>query len=72
MYLKHDQQIHFILQTKSNIEGASLFPRWKMLDSLFTVKFSRYHIRFTIKEFQYTFFTFPSKECMVSLIKKHE
>ena len=29
------------------------------------------HISFTVKEFQYTFFTFPSKHCITSLIKGH-
>ena len=34
--------------------------------------FTLYHIPFTVKEFQYTFFTLPNKESMASLIKKHE
>ena len=34
--------------------------------------FTLYCIPIIVKKFQYTFFTFPSKESMISLIKKHE
>ena len=40
--------------------------KMEKLDKYFTL----YHIPFIVKEFQYTFFTFPNKECMTSLIKK--
>ena len=69
IYLEDDQQIQLILPAKfSRDKGRFLFPRWKKLHQYFTLC----HIPFTIKEFQYTFFTFPSKERMASLIKGYE
>ena len=41
------------------------FPRWKKIDWYITL----YHILFTVKEFQYTFFTFPSKQHKKSMNK---
>ena len=49
------------------IRGNTVFKMEK-LDYYFTL----YCIPFIAKKFQYTFFTFPSKECMTSLIKMHE
>ena len=46
--------------------GRFLFPRWKKLGWYFTLR----HIPFTVKEFQYTSFTFLSNQCKTSLIKK--
>ena len=46
--------------------GGFLLLKWKKLGKYFKL----YHIPFTVKEFQCTFFTFPSKECMISLITK--
>ena len=69
IFLENDQQIQLILPAKfSRDKGRFLFPRWKELRQYFTLC----HIPFTVKEFQYTFFTFPSKLCMTSLIKGHE
>ena len=69
IYWEDDQQIQLILPTKfSRDNGRFLFPRWKKLRQYFTL----YHAPFTVKKFQYTFFTFPSKQCMTSLIKGHE
>ena len=69
VYWEDDQQIQLILPAKfSRDKGRFLFPRWKKLHQYFTLC----HIPFTVKEFQYTFFTFPSKQCMTSLIKGHE
>ena len=67
IYLEDDQQIELILPTKSSRDGGSLFPRWKKLDQYFTL----YHIPFTEKRVS-VYFTFHNKECMTSLMKKHE
>ena len=69
IYLEDNQQIQLILPAKfSRDEGRFLFPRWKKLHQYFTLC----HIPFTVKEFQYIFFTFPLKNRMTSLINRHE
>ena len=69
LYLKDDQQIQLILPAKfSRDNGRFLFRRWKKLDQYLTLC----HTSFTVKDFKYTFFTFPSKQCMTTLIKGHE
>ena len=69
LHLENVQHIQLILPVKfSRDKGRFVFPRWKKLHQYFTLC----DIRFAIKEFQYTFFTFPRKQCMTSLIKGHE
>ena len=69
IYLEDDQQIQLILPDKfSRDMGKFLFARWKKLHQYFTLCY----IPFTVKEFLYTFFTFPNTHCMTSLIKRHE
>ena len=69
IYWEDDQQIQLILPAKfSRDKERFLFPRWNKLRQYFTL----YHIPFTVKKFQYTLFTFPSKQCMTSLIRGHE
>ena len=69
IYLEDDQQIQLILPAKfSRDKGRFLFPRWKKLHQYFTLC----HNSFTVKEFHYTFFTFPSRPCVTSLIKEYE
>ena len=66
IYQEDDQQIQLILPAKfSRNKGRFLFPRWKKMRQYFTL----YHIPFTVKKFQYTFFTFLSKHCMTSVVK---
>ena len=70
LYTWRMTRIQLILPAKSTNDGSwgTQFPRWKKLDECFTL----YHISFTIKQFQYSFFTFPSTECTNLLMKKHE
>ena len=69
VYLEDDQQIQLILPaTFSRDKGRFLFPRWKKMHQYCTL----YHIPFTVKNFQYIFFTFLSKQCLTSVVKGHE
>ena len=65
IYWEDDQQIQLVLLAKFSTDKEKfLFLRWKKLRQYFT----SYHIPFTVKKFQYTFFIFPSKQlCLHSL-----
>ena len=61
-----DYQIQLILPAKFSRDNRRfLFPRWKKLRQYFTLC----HTLFTVKKFQYTFFTFSSKQCMLHSLK---
>ena len=68
IYFKYDQQIQLVLPARSGRDRGIFVSKMKKLDQYFTLC----HIPLTLKEFQYIFFTFPSKEFKASLIKNYK